>query len=136
MKSKFILVAALALSGVALSAHHSITAIYDIDSLVPLAGVITKVSVANPHLTVDLKDARPSGAETTWTIEMAPPNALKRRGFNPQTLQVGQQIIIESWLRKDGRNEATGRTLVMSDGRRIDVGDSLNWSAVSAVKSR
>jgi hypothetical protein len=130
----FVLVAALVLSGGALSAHHSVTAIYDVDRLVTLVGVITRVSVANPHLTVDLKDARPNGAETTWTIEMAPPNALKRRGFDPQTLKPGQQIVIESWLQKDGRNEATGRTLLMSDGRRIDVGDSLNWSGGRAVK--
>jgi|SRR5688572_11601973 len=129
-----VLVAALGLSEVALSAHHSITAIYDVDRLVPLVGVITRVSVANPHLTVDLKDASPNGAETTWTIEMAPPNALKLRGFDPQTLKPGQQIVIESWLQRDGRNEATGRTLVLSDGRRIDVGDSMNWSGVSAVK--
>ena len=130
----FVLVAALVLGGMTLSAHHSVTAVYDIEKLVTLVGVITRVSVANPHLTVDLKETSPNGSETIWTIEMAPPNALKRRGFDAQMLKPGLQVVIPSWLRKDGRREATARELVMPDGRRIDVGDSLNWSGVSAVK--
>jgi len=125
-KRTLVLVAALVVNSIALSAHHSITAIYDIDKLVPLAGVITRVSTANPHLTVDVKETSPQGGETTWTIEMAPSGALKLRGFDLRMLKAGLPVVIESWLRKDGRYEATGRTLVL-DGKRFDVGDSVNW---------
>jgi len=111
--------------------HHSITATYDMDRLVSLTGSIARVDVTNPHLKVDLNATGADGRVTTWTIEMAPPNALKRKSFDPRLLQVGQQVTIESWLRKDGKPEASGRTLVTADGKRVDVGDSLNWSLVS-----
>ena len=113
------------------SLHHSITATYDMDRLVSLTGSIARVDVTNPHLKVDLNATGADGRVTTWTIEMAPPNALKRKSFDPRLLQVGQQVTIESWLRKDGKPEASGRTLVTPDGKRVDVGDSLNWSLAS-----
>ena len=119
----FLLVAALVLSGMTPSAHHSVAAVYDTEKLVTLVGIITKVSLVNPHLTVDLKETSSDGVETMWTVEMAPTNALKRRGFDPQILKVGQQVVIASWLQKDGRKEASGRALTMPDGRRFDVGD-------------
>ena len=128
------LMAVFGLNGLGLSAHHSVTAVYDTGRLVTLVGVITRVSVMNPHLTIDFKETTADGTETTWTVEMAPPNALKRRGFDPQVLKPGQQLAIESWLQKDGRREATGRTIVMADGRRFDVGDSLGWSMVRDAK--
>jgi len=64
----FVLVAALALSGVALSAHHSVTAVYDTGRLVTLVGVITRVSVTNPHLTIDLKETSPDWMTVTERI--------------------------------------------------------------------
>ena len=121
--------AALALSGMTLSPHHSVAAVYDTERLVTLVGVIARVSVANPHLTVDLKVTSPDGAETTWRVEMAPTGALKLKGFDPQVIKTGEQVVIESWLHKDGRNEASGRWLTIPDGRRFSVGDG--WMNVT-----
>ena len=129
----FTLVAVLSVNG-ALSAHHSVAASYDIDRMVPLVGVLTSVSVINPHVVVALKETAQDGTETTWKVEMAPPNAMKRRGFDPRTLTSGQQVVIEEWLRKDGQKEATARTITMPDGRRIDVSDALGWSMIRIPK--
>ena len=117
-----------------LMAHHSLTATYDTGTLVPLSGVITKVELINPHVKVDLAAKGSGGTVTTWTIEFAPPHALQRRNVELQLLKPGQQVTIESWLRKDGKREATGRTLVTADGKRLDVGDSLNWTMVTPAK--
>ena len=127
------LVAVFGFNG-ALSAHHSVAASYDIDRMVPLVGVLTSVSVINPHVKVVLTETAQDGTETTWMVEMAPPNAMKRRGFDPRTLKPGQQVVLESWLRKDGQKEATARTIVMPDGKRVDVGDALGWSMVPVPK--
>ena len=116
------------------SAHHSVAEIYDIDKVVPLSGVVTSVQVVNPHVTVNLDTRDALGNVTTWTIEVAPPNALRRRRFDPRSLTPGQQVTFESGLRKDGRREATGRTLVTGDGKRVDVGDGLGWSMVAPSK--
>lgn len=130
----FLMIAALALSGMTLSAHHSVAAIYDTEKLVTLVGVLTKVTIANPHLTFDLRETTADGAVTTWTVEMAPPGAMKLRGFDPQMLKPGLQVVAVSWVRKDGNHEATARVLVMPDGRRFDnVGDALGWSTARDV---
>jgi hypothetical protein len=127
MRNRAVLLAVvIAVSGAAVSAHHSVAASYDTGKLVSLAGVIGRVQLVNPHVKLELTGTGPDGAETTWTIEMAPPNALKLHGFDLSLLKTGQSVVIESWLQKNGTNEATGRTLVMPDGRRFDIGDSLN----------
>jgi len=131
MRRMFLAIVLTAFGVVPLSAHHSLTATYDTGTLVSLSGVITRIDVMNPHLRVEL-DAKEAGGRTAkWTIEMAPPNALLRRSVDVQSLKVGQQVTIESWLRKDGSKEATGRTLVTAEGKRVDVGDSLDWMSVS-----
>lgn len=123
-----VLVAALALSGMTLSAHHSVAAVYDTERLVTLVGIITRVTVANPHLTFDLKETSPDGT-MTWTVEMAAPGAMKLRGFDPNMLKPGLQVVVVSWVAKDGRHEATARVLVMPDGQRFEqVGDGMGWS--------
>ncbi len=123
-----LLVVVFVVSGAARpSLHHSVTATYDVDRLVVLTGSIARVTVVNPHVKVDLRTAGPDGV-TMWTVEMAPPNALIRKGFDPRSLQAGQQVTLESWLRRDGQPEATCRTLVTADGARIDVGDALGWT--------
>ena len=124
----------LAAGAGAVSAHHSLTATYDIEKLVSLSGVIRRIELMNPHARVDLETPGLDGRAITWTIEMAPPNALVRRNVSLQTLTVGQQVVIESWVRKDGTPEATGRVLVLADGTRLEVGDSLMWTSAVATK--
>ena len=109
-----------------LSAHHTLTAIYDTVNVVPLTGIISRVDLVNPHVTVTLESTGPDGRVTAWVVEMAPPGGLKRRSFDMHLLEAGRQVVIESWLRKDGtQGQANGRTLVLPDGRRFDVSD--NW---------
>ena len=114
------------------AAHHALEAIYATRTLVPLTGVITRVQVANPHVTVSLDVKDPAGGVTTWTVELAPPAALQRRAFDTQLLRPGQQVTFESWPRMDGAPGAAGRTLVGADGSRVDVGDQITWGSVPA----
>lgn len=107
-----------------LAGHHALTDTYDTTTTVALTGVILKVEVKNPHATLELQSRDARGGIITWVIELAPPAALQRRGV---TLEVGQQVVVESWLRKDGGFEATGRTIVTADQQRIDVADAMNW---------
>lgn len=126
MNVRCIVVAALlaGFAGAPARAHHSVEEQYDIARLDELSGTITKVELVNPHVVIELATA---GAEpATWQIELAPPNALQRRGIDlRKLLSVGRAITIESWLAKDGGRQASGRQLVTADGARFDVGDGL-----------
>jgi Family of unknown function (DUF6152) len=135
MKIRWTLLLVLLAAGtVTVSAHHSLTATYDMEGLVSLSGVIRRVEMMNPHATVDLETKGLDGRASTWTIEMAPPYALVRRNVTLQTLGVGQRVVIESWVRKDGTPGANGRVVVLADGTRLDVGDSLMWSPAVVSK--
>ena len=121
------IVAAALLAGFAVMparGHHSVEAQYDSGRLVELAGTIAKVELVNPHVVLELATA---GAEpVTWHVELAAPFALQRRGIDLRELfAVGRTVTIESWLAKDGGQQASGRQLVTADGARFDVGD--NW---------
>jgi hypothetical protein len=110
----------------AASAHHSLDA-YDSTHVVSLAGVIRRVEIANPHVMVMLEATGADGKQINWMIELTYPSMLKQRSMDLQLLEVGRAVVIESWLRRDGKPAASGRTLVTSDGQRLDVGDSPGW---------
>src|SRR5258708_9064714 len=75
-------------------AHHSFAAEYDAKRPVTLHGVVTKVEWFNPHarFIIDVKDE--SGKVTTWNLELASPNALRRLGWTRDFLQVGGEVTV------------------------------------------
>jgi hypothetical protein len=118
----------LATVGGAASAHHSLDK-YNSGKAVSLTGVIRKVDIQNPHVTMQLETRGPAGP-VLWLINMANPGLLKRRSIDLQVLEVGRQVTIESWPVKTGDPAASGRTLITPDGRRFDVGDPPGWTEV------
>jgi hypothetical protein len=114
-------------------AHHSTAAYIDYSKVIPISGVITKITWANPHVQVyvNVKDA--DGRIVSWDLGMAPPNALKRAGFDQSFLKVNETITLDVWGPKDGRPDAFGdlraetKMLTLADGRKLDfAGPPLN----------
>src|SRR3977135_4454508 len=103
------LVAGLGLLVAALPAlaNHSFAAEYDAKRPVALHGVVTKVEWFNPHarFIIDVKDE--SGKVTSWNLELASPNALRRLGWTRDFLQVGGEVTVVGVLAKDGLKKAT-----------------------------
>ncbi|HEY4360215.1 MAG TPA: DUF6152 family protein [Bryobacteraceae bacterium] len=107
------------LSALPLAAHHSWNAKYDENAKISFQGTLTKVEWMNPHalLWVDVKDA--NGKTTTWQVELAPPNTLKRSGLTKDMLKDGDPITVAGWLSKDTPNVAAGSTLTMAHGQVV-----------------
>ena len=110
--------------GVPSLAHHSL-ANYDQTTLVSIKGTITKIEWINPHVWVTLNVRNADGSSSTSRIEIAAPLALMKKGLTRGMLNVGDNATFEAWL---PRNTGTvsipnGRTLMLEDGRRFDVGD-------------
>jgi hypothetical protein len=108
-------------------AHHSLEA-YDSRHVVSLSGIIRRVDIANPHVLVLLETRGADGGNVSWLIELTYPSMFKRRSIDLQLLEVGRPVVIESWLRRDGKPAASGRTLVTPDGQRFDAGDNPGWN--------
>jgi hypothetical protein len=116
--------AILASSSAAVTAHHSFAAQYDANKPVTLKGIVSKVEWTNPHARfyVDVRDE--TGTVTNWNLELASPNVLVRNGWSRKSLMVGDEIVVEGSLAKDGSKMANARVVRLADGRRVFAGSS------------
>jgi len=106
-------------------AHHSFAAEYDAKKPVKLKGIVTKVDWMNPHVYfyIDVEDEK--GAVTNWALEMGPPNGLQRAGWTRNTMQVGDEVVVDGTLAKDGSKQANARSVTMaSTGKRLGAASS------------
>jgi hypothetical protein len=116
--------AVLVLSSGIVTAHHSFAAQYDANKPVTLKGIVSKVEWTNPHARfyVDVRDE--TGTVINWNLELASPNVLVRNGWSRKSLSVGDEIVVEGSLAKDGSKMANARVVRLADGRRVFAGSS------------
>jgi hypothetical protein len=124
---KPLLIAVLAISGLSAPAfaHHSFAAEYDSTKVVMLTGAITKVDWSNPHVYfyIDVEDDK--GNVTSWSMEMGAPGALRGRGWDKNTLKIGEVVTVEATRAKDGGNHANARNvMVASTGKKLGAASS------------
>jgi hypothetical protein len=129
-----LLTAALALPTLA---HHSLKG-YDQTTVVTLRGIVTEIQWMNPHTSITLAVSNPDGTVFRRQIEMAAPNGLVRKGFDRAFLKIGDPVTLETWMPQDLKTNAkfNGRTLILADGRRFDVGDLWSFMNVSPITER
>ena len=128
MKSRFVGLFAL-LCGTFLSvpllAHHSFSAEYDSKKPVTLKGIVTKVDWMNPHVYFYLDVAEEGGNISNWALEMGPPNGLQRSGWTRNTMKIGDEVVVQGTLAKDGSKQANARSVTMaSTGKKLGAASS------------
>ncbi len=104
-------------------AHHSFDVDFDTGNTADLAGIVTKVDWVNPHAFVFINTEDENGETANYSIELGPPYALVRGGWQRQTVKIGDPITMENVsLARDGSDRA-GATrqsaLVLADGQRM-----------------
>ena len=106
-------------------AHHSFAAEYDSKKPVTLKGIVTKVDWMNPHVYfyLDVKDEK--GDITNWALEMGPPTLLQKAGWSRTTMKVGDEVIVQGILAKDGAKQANARSVTMAaTGQKLGAASS------------
>ena len=112
-----------------LPAHHAFAAEFDVNKPMTLRGTLVKWEMINPHSWFHINVKDPDGNVVTWMIEGGSPNQLIRLGVTKRTIAVGTELVIETYLAKDGTNKAVGRNFTLPDGRRLFLGGSAPGSA-------
>jgi hypothetical protein len=100
-----------------LLAHHSFAAEFDGSKAMRLTGALSKIEWTNPHtyFYLDVNDA--SGNIVKWTCEAGSPGALSRRGFKKSDLKLGDTLVVDGYLAKDGSHLIDARRVTLPDGR-------------------
>lgn len=108
-------------------AHHSFAAEYDSKKPVKLTGTITKVDWMNPHVYFFMDVEGDNGKVTSWGFEMGPPNLLQKSGWTRNTMKIGDVVVVDGTLAKDGTNQGNARTVTLaSTGQRLGAASSEN----------
>jgi Family of unknown function (DUF6152) len=127
MKAKFSILAAgagLFLAALPVLAHHSFAAEYDADKPITLKGKVTKVELINPHSWIHIDVTGDDGKTENWACETAPPNGLYRQGWTRNSVKVGDEVVVDGSLAKNGSHTVNARTVKTADGRRLFAGSS------------
>jgi len=119
MKATLAFVAVILAAAVTASAHHSFAAEFDGSRPIRLTGTITKVQWTNPHsfFYIDVKDE--SGNVVNWACEGGGPGALSRRGWKRGDLKLGDTLVVDGSLARDGSHLVDARRVTLPDGRSV-----------------
>jgi hypothetical protein len=100
------------------AAHHSFAAEFDGTKSIRLVGKLTKIEWTNPHsyfyLDVDI-----NGKVANWACEGGAPGALSRRGFNRGDIKLGDTLVVDGYLARDGSHLIDARRVTLPDGRSL-----------------
>ena len=113
-----------ALLGVgSLHAHHSPTAIFDMQKRVAVTGTLSKIDWINPHIVLTM-DARGEGGKVDhWTFESNPPSWYRSVGLARADFAkaLGQTISVEALPARDGSLFGYMRKITLPDGTTLEL---------------
>jgi hypothetical protein len=120
MRSRFFLFAitalgAVALSGLPASAHHGFGG--NTQELVLSGTVVTSVSLAGPHATMRVRDAKGQ----VWDVTLAPAPRTAATGLKQDLIPVGAEVRLEGLRNDDPKRFEIKTRRVIWNGRNFDV---------------
>jgi hypothetical protein len=101
-------------------AHHSVFAEFDINGSVTIEGVITEIWFKAPHIRIFVDVTDEDGNTVSWNTHGHNPSALRRRGWQRDTLQVGERVTMSGDPTYDGSPKMFIRTVTREDGSVLE----------------
>jgi hypothetical protein len=120
-----IVVSVLLLSAVPSSAHHAFATEFDAQKPVTMKGIVTKIDWANPHVWFYINVKTENGVIENWGFEMGGPNSLRNSGWTKETMKIGDEVIVEGSLAKNGSRNVNAKNVTMaSTGKKLGAASS------------
>ena len=115
----WVALASLTVAAVPVAAHHSFAAVFDVNRPLDLTGTLTRLEWTNPHAWIYIDVENEAGEAETWGLEMGSPNGLVRRGWNRNTIQVGDEITVTGYRARDNTLRGAVITVTLSTGEQL-----------------
>jgi Family of unknown function (DUF6152) len=107
------------------SAHHS-RAMFDVDKLISVEGVVTDVQWRFPHMWITLDVLGPNGRTESWGFEGAGAPMMVASGISPQVLKVGHRVKIIAHPPRDSSKRTAEFVGLEVDGKFYSRGTESN----------
>ena len=104
-------------------AHHSPSAIFDMNKKFTLTGTLTQVEWINPHIVVGLEAKKDDGSVETWKFESNPPSWFRRVGVARDSFAkaIGQTVTVEGVRAKNGVLYGYLLKITFPDGNSLEL---------------
>ncbi len=97
-------------------AHHAYAANYDMDNVGTVEGVVEEVIWVNPHVHYYIQVTNEDGTTELWDGEASNLSMMATRGWDRNTIRVGDAIRVTGALGRDGIRRIQMREVVRADG--------------------
>jgi hypothetical protein len=112
-------IALLALAAPAV-AHHSFAGEYDQTKPLRVEGTVVRLDWRNPHAILSVASVDGAGVKTIWTFEMGAPRVLTNRlGWSTDSVKLGDHVIVEGFMSRNGGSGAAAQYLTTASGARL-----------------
>jgi hypothetical protein len=110
-------------AGVALQAHHSPSAIFDMSRRVAITGTLTKVDWVNPHIVLAMDVKGDGGVTEHWTLESNPPSWYRGVGLARVDFAkaIGQTVTVECVRARDHSLFGYMQKITLPDGTSLEL---------------
>jgi hypothetical protein len=121
--SSVLLGVAMLVPGVALLAHHSPSAIFNMKQKVTIKGTMTKVDWVNPHIVMFMDAKSDDGNVVNWKFESNPPRWFTKVGVTRADFAaaVGQTVSVEVVTAIDGSKYGYLQKITFPNGNQISL---------------
>jgi len=119
MTTRLLTATCIALSFAAMhdaAAHHAYAANYDMDNVGTVEGVVEEVVWVNPHVHYYIQVTNEDGITELWDGEASNLSMMATRGWDRNTIRVGDAIRVTGALGRDGIRRIQMREVVRADG--------------------
>ena len=104
------------------AAHHSVSAVFDMQKKITLNGELLGVDWVNPHIQLQMKSKNANGVVETWRVEGGPPSWYRRVGVNKSTFskRIGETITVNGLPAKDGSTYGFLQRVTFANGDTME----------------
>jgi hypothetical protein len=119
-----LLAAACALTlAAAASAHHNMTALFDLNQRFSVSGSLTKVDWRNPHIYLYVDVRNGPGQPDVWSFEGPSPSFFRRNDIERTDFErsLTRAVTVDASRSRDGSHTGLLRQIALADGKVVSM---------------